>query len=206
MSSDPAMTADEKAMRRSFRIRENAFIHYQKLSNVELEDLISGKAARAPSRFRNHSRFTQLEARFNEAFVMMGQAPSAVRECFSVLNEKLNLLLEEQPDRQEAIKALTANGAYTCEIGSTGIRFDSEEPLEEGQAVFIQVMLTADNHYLETAAVVRRLTEPMDDDPLRTFGVGLEFVGFDEAESELLIKHLFQRESETLRMRRLNLD
>ena len=68
------------------------------------------------------------------------------------------------------------------------------------------MLLTSDRHYLETAAVVRRTPEPLNDGTGQRHGVAAEFVGFSEAESELLIKHLFQRESESLRMRRLKME
>ncbi|MEO1319080.1 MAG: hypothetical protein AAFV30_00715, partial [Pseudomonadota bacterium] len=84
--------------------------------------------------------------------------------------------------------------------------FDHDVHIEEGSKVFLQVLLTADRHYLETTAVVRRTPPPLNESVDGRYGVAAEFVGFSEAESELLIKHLFQRESESLRMRRLSMD
>ncbi|MFK8053570.1 MAG: hypothetical protein AB8F65_11405 [Woeseiaceae bacterium] len=206
MNSNPTMSESERTMRRSFRIREHAFIQFRVLTDREYEDMVNARAIEQPSKFRNHAQLVKLEAQFRESFTMMAKAPKPFRECLDALNQKLNLLLEEQPDRQDAMREIVKGSPYTCEIGSTGIRFDSDEPLEEGAKIFIQVMLTADRHYLETAAIVKREKKPLNNDPLRIHGIAAEFVGFGEAESELLIKHLFQRESESLRMRRLQLD
>ena len=120
------------------------------------------------------------------------------------MNEKLSLLFDEQPERQQTMRELTEGHAGTCEVGATGIRFDYPEPLAEDSKLFLQIMLVADRHYLETAAVVRRRGEPSNPGRGDMFGIATEFVGFSEAEAELLIKHLFQREGESLRMRRLN--
>lgn len=206
MSSDNAMSEGERTMRRSFRIREHAFIKYKKLTEREYDDLLNQRAIKQPSKFRNHAQLVNLEARFRESFSLMSKAPKPFRDCLSALNDKLNLLLEEQPDRQDAMEDMIKGSPYTCEIGSTGIRFDADELFEENQKVFIQIMLTADRHYLESAAIVRREKKPLNDDPMRPYGIAAEFIGITEAESELLIKHLFQRESESLRMRRLQID
>ena len=206
MSSDTAMSDGERTMRRSFRIRENAFIRYRKLNQQQMDDLLNARAIGQPSKFRNHAQLVNLEAKFREAFTLLGQAPAPVRDCLNALNDKINLLLEEQPERQEAMREMVKGSSYQCEIGATGIRFDCEEQLEEGQSLFIQVMLISDRHYLETTGVVRAERKPLNDDPMRPYGVGVEFIGLGEGETELLIKHLFQRESESLRMRRLKVD
>lgn len=205
MTDQASMSQGEREMRRSFRIREQAFIEVRQLSDAEYASVLESRALQQPSAFGNHARLVHLENRFQEAFTLLGNASLPVRECLSALNEKLSLLFEEQPERQAAIARLTSSEAATCEIGATGIRFDHHTPIEEGSKVFLQVLLTADRHYLETAAVVRRTPAPLSESGDR-YGVAAEFVGFSEAESELLIKHLFQRESESLRMRRLSLD
>ena len=204
--SQPDSVADERSMRRSFRIREHAFIKYSVLDDGAYAALLESRALHRPSRFGDHARLVQLEAHFQEAYTLLGTAPQSVRDCLAALNNKINLLVQAQPERQAAIRELTEGEALTCEIGATGVRFDSAEPLAEGTRVFLQIMLTSDRHYLETAATVRREANPLNADPGRPHGVAAEFVGFSEEESELLIKHLFQRESESLRMRRLNLD
>lgn len=205
MNTPTSMSNDEREMRRSFRIREHAFINVRELSDREYADVLESRSLQKPSEFGNHARLVNLEARFQESFTLLGNAPSPVRECLKSLNEKITLLFDEQPERQQALKTLTEGTAKTCEIGSTGVRFDHDLPLTEGTKLFLQIMLTSDRHYLETAAVVRREMTPLNAGDDVGFGVAVEFVGFSEAESELLIKHLFQRESESLRMRRLQL-
>ncbi len=204
MTNRPEMSKDERDMRRSFRIREHAFINVKELSDSEYANVLESRSLQKPSEFGNHARLVNLEARFQESFALLGTASSPVRDCLKTLNEKITLLFDEQPDRQQAIRQLTEGTAKTCEIGSTGVRFDYDSPLADGTKLFLQIMLTSDRHYLETAAVVRRQMEPLNGSNAG-FGVAVEFVGFSEAESELLIKHLFQRESQSLRMRRLEL-
>lgn len=205
MSTD-AVALDEKSMRRSFRVRENAFIRVQVLDDSEYASILESRSLQKPSQFGDYARLVQLESQFQEAFVLLGSAPQPVRDCLSLLNDKLNLLIDSQPDRQAAMRELTEDEAHTCEIGATGVRFDHSAPLPEGTRIFLRVLLTSDRHYLETAATIRRCPDPLDQDPSRPHGLAAEFVGFSEAESELLIKHLFQRESESLRMRRLQID
>ncbi|MEL6951449.1 MAG: hypothetical protein AAGM16_15165 [Pseudomonadota bacterium] len=206
MTDQANMSQGEREMRRSFRIREQAFIEVRILTDSEYAAVLESRALQQPSAFGNHARLVSLENRFQEAFTLLGNASLPVRECLSALNEKLSLLFEEQPERQAVMTRLTSGDAATCEIGATGLRFDHDVHIEEGSKVFLQVLLTADRHYLETAAVVRRTPPPLNESVDGRYGVAAEFVGFSEAESELLIKHLFQRESESLRMRRLSMD
>lgn len=206
MPHSTAMSDDEKAMRRSFRIREQAFIRYRALSEQEFERHRRNAAAPVGNKFRLHARMVDLEARFRDAYTRLGKVPAPIKDCLSALNDKINLLLDDQPDRKAAMEKLAQGPALTCEIGATGVRFDGETQLAEGAKIFIQIMLPADRHYLECVAVVRREKSPLNDDPQRPHGMAAEFVGLSEAESELLIKHLFQRESESLRMRRLQFD
>lgn len=206
MTDQATMSEGEREMRRSFRIREQAFVEVSELSDSEYAAILESRALQRPSEFGNHARLVNLENKFQEAFTLLGNAAVPVRECLAALNDKINLLFEQQPERQAAMERLTSREALTCEIGATGIRFDLDRPIAEGSKVYLQVLLTSDRHYLETAAVVRRTPEPINEGAEDTYGVAAEFVGFSEAESELLIKHLFQRESESLRMRRLKMD
>lgn len=205
-TADP-MTREEREMRRSFRIRESAHVRYETLDRDEYISIVENRALKLPTRFGNHARLSGLEAQFQEQFVLLGKAASPMRECLRLLNDKLNLLLDEQPERQAQLKALTERDARTCEIGALGMRFDVREEIAMDSRLFVQVLFTSDRHYLETPAVVRNVTRPLNpDDDGVVCSVGVEFVGITEAESELLIKHLFQRESESLRMRRLSMD
>ncbi|MEM9173442.1 MAG: PilZ domain-containing protein [Pseudomonadota bacterium] len=206
MTAQYQATEDEKTMRRSFRVREAAFVSATPLSEQQFRDLMQSRTVMGQSAFGNHARLVNLEARFQEQAALMGNAPRPVRECLTIMNEKINLLLQEQPKRQEIIESLTRDPALQCEIGASGIRFDHDQQVSEGDKMFLRIMLPADQHYLETAAVVVRTPNPLNTDPTKPYGVAVEFSGFSEAESELLIKHLFQRESESLRMRRLSLD
>ncbi len=206
MTDQATMSEGEREMRRSFRIREQAFVEVSELSDSEYAAILESRALQRPSEFGNHARLVNLENKFQEAFTLLGNAAVPVRECLAALNDKINLLFEQQPERRAAMDKLTSSEALTCEIGATGIRFDLDRPIAEGSKVYLQVLMTSDRHYLETAAVVRRTPEPINEGVGGTYGVAAEFVGFSEAESELLIKHLFQRESESLRMRRLKMD
>ena len=85
--------------------------------------------------------------------------------------------------------------------------FAAEEKLDVGTKLSLRFLLESDNRYIETfAEVVREVEPPEDSSEDRPFGVAVEFSGMKPAQREILIQHLFNRESETLRMRRLRLD
>lgn len=128
-------------------------------------------------------------------------------ECLAILNEKLNVVIQQLPEMQEARSSLVRSEPLTCEVGADGMAFPSEKNYDEGTKLALRFLLESDNRYVETfCRVVRQNDPPGDIDIGRPFGIAVEFTGMKSSQKEILIQHLFDRESETLRMRRLNLD
>ena len=73
--------------------------------------------------------------------------------------------------------------------------------------MFIRFLLTDDNRYIETfCQVVRNVDKSSAESAEISPAVAVEFQGMKSAQKDILIQHLFNKESETLRMRRLKLE
>ena len=84
--------------------------------------------------------------------------------------------------------------------------FSSKEQLAVDTKLHIQFLLSADNRFVETFCRVVRVTDSPDDSRQDLpYGIAVEFLNLPP-QREILIQHMFSRESETLRMRRLELD
>ena len=78
-------------------------------------------------------------------------------------------------------------------------------PVDE--KLYIQFMLSADNRYVESfCRVVRHVDSPDTSGQNLPYGIAVEFLDLPTAQREILIQHMLSRESETLRMRRLDMD
>ena len=85
--------------------------------------------------------------------------------------------------------------------------FSSDRQFAVDDKLYVQFLLSTDNRYVETFCRVVRLDDPPDSNrPDLPYGIAVEFLNMLPAQREILIQHMFSRESETLRMRRLDLD
>ena len=125
----------------------------------------------------------------------------------TLLNDKLNTVIDQLPSLRESKLSLIKTTPQTCDVGADGIMFSSKEPLGVGDKLHLQFLLASDNRYVETFCSVVRLGDPPDNSAgTSPYGVAVEFANLPPSLREVLIQHMFSRESETLRMRRLEID
>jgi len=104
--------------------------------------------------------------------------------------------------------SFTNSRPIECKVGEDDMVFPSAKELDVDTKLHLQLLLSSDNRFIETFCRVVRLTDPPqgnDTDILR-YGIAVEFIGMKQAQREILIQHMFNRESETLRIRRLQIE
>ncbi len=85
--------------------------------------------------------------------------------------------------------------------------FSTVEPLKIGDKLHLRFLLSTDSRYAESFCQVMRLTDPpATESPDLIYGIAVKFVNLPPAQREILIQHMFNRESQTLRIRRLELE
>lgn len=192
--------------RRSFRIIETVFLNYDVISDKEFQEGLERRKLRLGSTDGLRSKIIDLDARLVEKMFLLKSQSKAAYECLSLINEKLNSVVDHMPELRESKATLAKGKAQTCELGSEGMAFATDELLNPGTHLHLRFLLESDSRYVETFCRVVRNVEPPGEDGAGTHGVAVEFHGLKEAEKEILIQHLFSKESETLRMRRLEID
>ncbi|MDH4046677.1 MAG: hypothetical protein OEW68_00375 [Gammaproteobacteria bacterium] len=193
--------------RRSFRIRETVYLKYEVISDREFHQGLDRRKIRLGASSGIRSQILDLDTRFAEKLFLLKGESSRVAECLALLNDKLNTVIEQFPDLRASKASLASSEPQTCEVGADGMIFATDKPYAAGTKLALRFLLAADNRYIETFCNVVRDTEPVDEsDPAKPFAVAVEFQGMKPAQKEILIQHLFNRESETLRMRRLNIE
>ncbi len=193
--------------RRSFRISESVYVKYEKLTDKEFQEGIEHRKLRLGINDGAQAKLVDIEARLGEAMFLLSSEYSKVGRCMTLLNDKLNTVIDQLPALRESKLSLIQTSPQTCDVGADGMMFSSKQALAVGDKLHLQFLLATDNRYVETFCQVVRLGDPPDSNAdVLPFGIAVEFTNMPPALREVLIQHMFSRESETLRMRRLELD
>lgn len=193
--------------RRSFRVVESVYVSYEPISDLDYHQGLDRWKMSQGTGFGIRSKLLDIDARFNEKLFLVKSESVALSECLNLLNQKITTLIEELPSLKERKVALAKQDAQKCEIGADGMLFGAAQPIKPDTKLMLRFLLAADNRYVETfCRVVRNDQPPSEEDVGKPYGVAVEFLGMKPEQKDLLIQHLFERESETLRMRRLKLD
>lgn len=190
--------------RRAFRILERVHLKYEVLTDRQfengLDELRMGQGIAEGAR----SRIMDIDSRLAEKLYVLKTQSASVADCLSMLNDKLNILIDQFPALRESKTSLVRSEPQTCEVSAVGMTFASSEVLPPGSKLALRLLFVADNRYIETfCRVVRKLDRPGTTSLDKPFAVAVEFEGMKPEQNDALIQHLLNRESETLRVRRL---
>lgn len=193
--------------RRSFRINESVYIKYEILSDEEFQQGLEHRKLRLGIDDGAQAKLVDIEARLGEAMFLLNAEHGKIGRCMTLLNDKLNIVIDQLPTLRETKLSLAKTQPQNCDVGADGMIFSSDRQFAVDDKLYIQFLLSTDNRYVETFCRVVRLDNPPDSNrPDLPYGIAVEFLNMPPAQREILIQHMFSRESETLRMRRLELD
>lgn len=193
--------------RRSFRVSESVYLKYEKLTAEEFAAGIEHRNLLLGANDAAQSKLVDIDARLSEAMYLLNNENAAVGRCIALLNDKLDVAIEELPSFRASKSSMANSPPQTCDVAADGIVFSAAAPLQPGDKLHMRLLLSSDNRYVESFCQVVRLTEPpATESPQLKYGIAVEFVALKPAQREMLIQHMFTRETQTLRMRRLELD
>lgn len=199
--------SDQRDRRRSFRVSEPAYVLYETLTDEEFDVGMPTFKLRRGINDGARAQLVDVEARLGEAMYRLKGDGSPLSRVLTLLNEKLDILARELPGLRETTSSLARQPLQTCELSADGLAFSSENLVSVEDKLYIRFLLSSDNLYVDAFCKVVRITEPPDPSiAKRAYGIVVEFVNLSPAQREILIQHMFSRESETLRIRRLQLD
>lgn len=193
--------------RRSFRVSESVYVKYDVLTEKEFEAGIEHRKLSLGLSDGAQAMLVDIEARLGEAMFLLSAEHAKIGRCLTLFNDKLNIVIDQMPALRETKTSLAKLPPQVCDVGADGMVFSSNEQLAADTKLHLQFLLSADNRFVETFSRVVRVTDSPDDnrDDL-PYGIAVEFMNLPPSQREILIQHMFSRESETLRMRRLELD
>lgn len=193
--------------RRSFRVSESVYLKYDVLTDKEFHEGIEHRKLKLGLSDGAQAKLVDIEARLSEAMYLLNAEHGKIGRCMTLLNDKLNVAIDQLPSLRETKASLAKTPPQTCDVGADGLVFSSKRALNVDDKLHLQFLLSADNRYVETFCRVVRLSDPPDtSDQDLPYGIAVEFLNLPPAQREILIQHMFSRESETLRMRRLEIE
>lgn len=200
------MNSDQEK-RRSFRVVESVYLIHEIISDREFQQGLERWKMALGTSAGIRSTLLDIDARFQEKLFTLNSDSVELVECLTLLNTKINTFLDQLPELRESRTALAKQDPQLCEVGADGMVFGADKQYPIGSKIALRLLLAADSRYVETFShVVRHVDAPDDNERDYPYGVAVEFHGMKPAQKDILIRHMFDRESETLRMRRLNLD
>ena len=194
--------------RRSFRISESVYLKYERLTEEEFRDGLEHRKIRLGEDDGAQAMLVDIDARLGEAMYMMGAESDHVGKAMTLINDKINVVIEQLPGLRQTKASLANTDPMDCDVGADGMVFPCPEKLAVDTKLHLKFLLSSDNRFVETFCKVVRVTEtPQGNDTgAYPYGIAVEFIGMKQAQREILIQHMFNRESETLRMRRLQIE
>lgn len=193
--------------RRSFRISEAVYINYETLSEEDFAEGLDRRKVRLGIDNGAQSVLVDVDARLSEAMYMLHSDHKQVGKLITLLNDKINIVINQLPGLKQAKSLLAKNTPQICDVSADGIVFSTAEPLAPGTRLYLEFLIESENRYVETFGTVLRNTDsPNSDSAALPYGNAVEYHGMKSGQREILIQHMFNRESETLRMRRLSVD
>lgn len=197
---------DGRENRRSFRILESVHLICETISDREFHEGLERRKIRRGVNEGLRSMILDLDARLTERLYVLQAESRAAAECIGLLNEKLSAVIEQLPVMRKSKTALAERQPQLCELGADGMLFGTEAPIATGTRLALRLLLMPGNRYIETFCTVTRQIPPPDgEDERYPCGVAVEFLGMPSSQKEIIIQHLFNREAESLRTRRLNM-
>ena len=199
------MTAHEN--RRSFRVSEAVYLKHDVLSEQEFQEGLERRKLRLGIDNGAQSQLLDIESRLSDSLYMLHTDFDQIGKLVTLLNDKLNIAISQLPGLKEARSSLAQTSPQVCEVGADGMSFFTATPLKVGSKLYLEFLLESDSRYVETFCTVIRTTDTNSpENEGLPFGNAVEFNGMKPGQREILIQHMFNRESETLRMRRLEIE
>jgi hypothetical protein len=192
----------EQQKRRSFRLSEKVHLEYEIISEREYDEGRALRNARLGGTRGLQSMLLDIDARLSERLYVLRASAGPAAECLALLNDKLDAVIAHLPELRQQRAALAAREPQACELSADGMTFGTTERVTPGTRLAVRFLLTPGHRYIETFATALRETPPPEPDEGHTHGVAVEFHGLEPSQREVIIRHLFSREAETLRARR----
>jgi len=182
------------------RAKVRLFARFRVLDRGEEEGVKTGTVG---SRLRGGRSIGPLEELVEQ--IAPGSVDEPLLRCLQFINNKIDFIIDEITSRGKA--GMSEPGEVT-EISGSGFSLDCDIRLSRGQLLNVDlIMPSAIQYRIELVAKVVRVNEAQQEpgQDRRRFSVSARFVEIDEESRESIIKAVFSRQRERIRIERTGL-
>jgi hypothetical protein len=182
------------------RAKVRLFARFRVLDRAEEEGV---KKSMAGSRLRGDRSIGPLEELVEQ--IAPGSVDEPLLRCLQFINNKIDFIIDEITSRGKA--SMSMPGEVT-EISGSGFRLDCDIRLPRGQLLKVDLIMPSALQYrIELVAKVVRVDEVQQEpgQDRKRFSVSARFVELDEESRESIIKAVFSRQRERIRIEKTGL-
>ncbi|QQD20495.1 PilZ domain-containing protein [Venatoribacter cucullus] len=181
--------------RRFFRLDDEVIMEFRPLSADEFEQWRSEHQLQT-------SELKQLEQELGLLLHQVRASHPQLGQVLELFNRKINLLhnTHDHPGDTPELHNGSNEARMQVNLSACGIAFYTDEPLQAERFMLLNIQLKPSNASLSLAGDIVSVKEVNHD--RGRYQVRVNFDGLKEAEQEMLIQHLFQLQSRTLRQQR----
>ncbi len=185
--------------RRFYRIEDDVALKYRVVRKEELATAMSRAKEGYPDLVGVASAFADMNVRMKHALDKCRQETPEVALFLEGLNEKLDTLIH--------LLALSEAGlpdrpTHRVNLSASGIRFNAREGTPVGSALEVRLVFFPSFLCMTSFGQVVRCARAKESAPGYPYDIALEFIYIRESDRELLVRHVLQKESTTLRAAR----
>ena len=189
----------EIAERRAFvRIDDDAILKYRKVGHSNLTHMDENRPTGSNS-FTIKSRFAAIDQQLRPVRRLLEQRSDELAAYLKSIDEKLELLADlafkrEHDSRNQPTQKVS--------LSASGTSFLSQKPLELGTLLELWLLLLPSHTGIITLAKVVYCQRLGDNDGQQyPYRVGVEFKEIGEADTDLIMRHILQKEADDRRKR-----
>ncbi len=186
--------------RRFFRIEDKVNLFYKIIDEKQLISV----GQMTDSVLSNCSLVTALDVLDQESRIIMFRIEKndpEMAEYLKVLDSKINLLAEALM-RQE--NDFSEGDMRNANISASGLAFEAENPIEEGEFLEIKLLLTSCFAVIVIYGKVIYCRENTLEDTVNHYQIGIDYINMKEQDREVLIKHVVKRQMQQIRENKEN--
>ncbi len=184
-----AVSASDR--RRFFRINDNVGVNYRRLKESELNQHIEELANPGDSLSIIADCNKQIESLMSQLAIK----EPLMTQLVGVMNKKMNWVIQ-QLELETRLTQSLAHKIQEVNISACGMALTTEEPMESGAVLDLELMLLPGRYLLHCHGIVVDTVAVNDGDGFHT---RVDFSGMCSEDQELLIQHIVKRQGALLK-------
>lgn len=188
--------------RRFFRISDNIGLRYRTVSTDELAAAIARSRSGRPDRLALASSFASTSNELRHGLERMRREHPEVAAYLEALNDKLDVLIQLLAVHQSE---MPDSPTHRVSLSASGISFSTSETIGAGAVLELTVLLFPEFACVRAFGTVMH-SQPAAEGADGSLELRVDFTHIREADRELIIRHVVQRQSSILREARIALD